>query len=113
MPDMVALVVYALATARLSSMLPQDLIFNDLKVTLLRRLMPDDDTEDAEDVTASWWRKKLAELIMCVWCQSIWIGAATAIATCAVTGWGYVHAPALALAFSQVAGMLSDLGRGD
>ena len=92
----VALVVMALAVARLTGLVTEDKITEDLRGWLLDRI--DEDS-------------KLAYLITCPWCVSIYL----AIPAAALVWW---HAdnpvamiPALMLAFSQIAGMLASIGR--
>lgn len=94
-----ALIVYALVVARLTGVVTTDEITRTPREWLLARL---DDTRPARAV---------GYLITCQWCVSIWVGAAVAPLA---WFWGYLPwllLPALALAASQVTGMLSDLGR--
>lgn len=96
-----ALVVYALAVARVTGLITQDEITRAPREWLLDRL---DDTRPA---------RALATLISCPWCVSIYVGA---VAAPVAWFWGHflwILLPALALAASQVTGMLSSLGRED
>lgn len=93
-------VVYALAVARLTGLIVADEITRPVRDGVLARL---DDGRAAH--------RSLATLISCPWCVSVYVGAAAAPV---VLWWGenpMFLLPALALAFSQVAGMVSDLGR--
>lgn len=85
----------AAATARLARLVTQDTIFDDLRLKYVRSM-------DASG------HQKLAELAVCPWCISVWIGAAVAFA-------GHRSAPAYrlatsALAFSLAAGVVNELG---
>lgn len=96
------LVVYALATARLTALLTLDEITRPAREAVLRRL----------DETRSLHRA-LAYFVTCPWCLGLWVSAVTApIAYWHGTNpWALV--PALALAFSWMTGATSDLGRGE
>ena len=97
----VLLIVYALAVARITGLIVSDTI-----------------TEPARDALIGWLDDRpktagaaLATLITCPWCASIWVAF---IASPFV--WFFGHSPvmlipAIALAFSQVTGMFSNLGR--
>lgn len=96
-----AMVVYALAVARISALITQDELTRPARDWLLARL---DDGRPAQTV---------AYLITCPWCASIYVAA---VAAPVAWFWGWHLAlllPALALAFSHVTGVLSDLGRKD
>jgi hypothetical protein len=97
----VPLVIYALAFIRVVYLVTLDSI-----------------TEPARDAVTVWLDDRpgtlgafVAKLITCPWCASVWLGA---VAGPVIWFWGH-WAPllvvALCLALSQVAGMLSDLGR--
>ena len=95
MLDPVLLVVYALAVARVTGLVVADTI-----------------TEPARDRLIGWLDDRprtlgsaIATLITCPWCASVWIAA---VAAPLVWFWGdrpLLIVPALALAFSQLAGM--------
>lgn len=97
----VLLAVYALAVARFTYL-----------VTL------DDLTEGWRDALIGWLDDRpktlgafLSKMVTCPWCAGMWISL---IASPLVWFWWDHPAlviPAVALAFSQVTGMLSDLGR--
>jgi hypothetical protein len=101
MLDPVLLVVYALAVARVTGLVTTDTI-----------------TEPARDAVIGWLDDRprtlgafVSKLITCPWCASIWLAA---VAAPLVWFWGehpLLIVPALALAFSQITGMVSDLGR--
>lgn len=97
----VVLVVYALAVARVTGLITLDTI-----------------TEPARDALIGWLDDRphtagslVATLITCPWCSGIWVAF---IASPIVWLWGdhpVVLIPAMGLAFAQVAGMLSNIGR--
>jgi hypothetical protein len=100
-PVALQLLVYALAVARVTGLITTDTI-----------------TEDARDAVISWLDDRpktlgayLATLITCPWCAGMWVSL---IAAPLVWIWGdspVMLIPALALAFSQATGMVSNLGR--
>lgn len=88
-------VLGAAATARLARLVTQDTILDDARLRYVRRMDKDG-------------HPKLAELAVCPWCISVWIGGAVAIA-----GHGKVPGYRLvtsALAFSLAAGVVAELG---
>lgn len=101
LPDTVLLVIYALAVARVTGLITIDAI-----------------TEDARDAVIGWLDDRpktlgnyLATLIQCPWCSGMWLAL---IGSPMVWFWGdspVMLVPAIALAFSQVTGMISNLGR--
>jgi hypothetical protein len=100
-PVALQLLVYALAVARVTGLITTDSI-----------------TEDARDAVIGWLDDRpktlgayLATLITCPWCAGMWVSL---IAAPLVWIWGdspVMLIPALALAFSQATGMVSNLGR--
>lgn len=100
-PVALQLLVYALAVARVTGLITTDTI-----------------TEDARDTVTGWLDDRpktlgayLATLITCPWCAGMWVSL---IAAPLVWVWGdspVMLIPALALAFSQLTGMVSNLGR--
>ncbi len=102
MPVGVWLAVCALACARISGLIVQDEITRPAREGLLRRL---DERRLAHRLAAY--------LVTCVWCVSIYVGAAVAAVAVLVGPHPVVAVPVAALAFSQVAGMLSGAGRGE
>jgi hypothetical protein len=101
MPVWGVLVVYALAVARLTGFLAVDEVTRPARDALLRRL----DENRPEHVL-------IAYLAECQWCVSLWVAIVIAPVSWL---WGtqpWLVIPALALAYSQLAGMTSKLGRG-
>lgn len=100
-PVWLQLLVYALAVARVTGLIVADSI-----------------TEPARDALIGWLDDRpatlgsfIAALIQCPWCAGMWISLAAAPL---VWYWGdtpVMLIPALALAFSQVTGMISNVGR--
>lgn len=93
--DTTDLLLGALATARVARLVTQDTIFGRQRLAYLRYM----------DRTS---HPKLAELAVCPWCVSVWIGGAVAIAAYRDVR-GY-RTMSTALAFSMAAGMLNELG---
>lgn len=94
------LLVYGLAVARLTGLITRDEITRPVRDGLLARL------DEGRG-----WHRSLATLATCPWCVSIYAGA---VAAPVAWWWGESPVfliPALVLAFSQVSGMLSDVGR--
>lgn len=100
MSVLVWFVVYALAVARITGLVTTDEITSAPRDSILRRL---------RDTSAA--HRALATLITCQWCASIWIAAATAPLAWWHPASPWVGIPALALAASQVTGLLSRIGR--
>lgn len=96
------LLVYTLAVARITGLITADEITRPIREAVFRRL-------NGERTS----HQMIVTLIRCQWCASIYVAAVAA----PVAWWHgtnpWVLIPALALAFSFVAGALSDLGRGD
>lgn len=90
--DAIAVLVAALATARLTRLVTRDRITDAPRRALLRRLRN---------------RELLAYLVVCDWCASVYTGAAVAAAGAAYGAWTWAWAPVLALAFSYTAGWLA------
>lgn len=97
----VLLLVYALAVARVTGLVVADTITEPLRDRIIAHL------DDRPHTLGN----AIATLITCPWCSSIWLSF---IAAPLVWFWGdspVMLVPALALAFSQVAGMLGSVGR--
>lgn len=92
MPEITALLIAALATARVTRLITTDEITSEIRQALLRRL---DD------------QSKLAYAITCNWCASIYVAAATAPLVWWHSTRPAVMIPLIALAFSQIVGMTS------
>ena len=101
LPVWLQIAIYALAVARVTGLIVTDTI-----------------TEGARDALIGWLDDRprtlgafIADLIQCPWCAGMWVSL---VAAPLVWSWGDSPAlliPALALAFSQVTGMTSNLGR--
>lgn len=95
------LVVYSLAVARVTGLIVLDTITEPIRDRIVVWL------DDAPGSLGEW----LAKLITCPWCAGMWVSLAAAPI---VWWWATVPAVfvvALALAFSQVAGMIAGIGR--
>jgi hypothetical protein len=92
----VALVVMALAVARLTGLVTEDKITEGLRSRILSRF--DEDS-------------RLGYLITCPWCVSIYLAAVAAPLVWWHSGNPVVMIPAIALAFAQIAGMAASIGR--
>ena len=91
----VDLLLGAAATARLARLVTRDTIFDTQRLRYVRKM---DGAGHA----------KLAELAVCPWCISVWIGGVVALAAHKkVPGYQVVTA---ALAFSMAAGLLNEIG---
>lgn len=100
-PVWLALLLYALAVARLTGLIVSDSI-----------------TEPARDALVGWLDDRpktlgsfVAGIIECPWCAGMWVSL---IASPLIWLWGdspVMLIPTVALAFSQVTGMLAPLGR--
>lgn len=89
------LLLGAAATARLARLVTRDSIFDAPRLAYVRRM----------DSTG---HPKLAELAVCPWCISMWIGVGVAVATHRrIPG---TRLATSALAFSMAAGVLNELG---
>lgn len=94
-PEPLDYVLGAAATARLARLITQDTIFESPRLRFVRAM------DDAG-------HPRLAELAVCPWCISVWVGAAVAVA-------GHRRVPGYrlatsALAFSLAAGVAAELG---
>lgn len=100
-PVWLQLLIYALAVLRVTGLVVADAI-----------------TEDARDKVLSWLDDRpqtlgsyVAILITCFWCTSMWVAL---VAAPLIWFWGdspVMLVAGLVLAFSQIAGMCSNLGR--
>ena len=89
------LLLGAAATARLARLVTRDSILDEPRLRYVRRMDRDG-------------HPRLAELAVCPWCVSVWIGAGVALAAHRRVP-GYQLATA-ALAFSLAAGLVDELG---
>jgi len=96
-------VIWALACARLTGLITSDRITEQVRMRLVRRFCRDAPADDCTN-----WR---AYLLLCQWCMSIWVAALFAPLWWL---WGdspWLLVPVAFLAFSQITGMLSSIGR--
>lgn len=105
LPAWLTLALYALATARVTGILTQDQLTAPARVWALDRL-------DHGPAPAKGWRWQLSYLLTCAWCVSIYVGAGAAIVWYTIGNHPVPVVLAALLAFSQITGMISDLGRG-
>lgn len=100
-PVWLQLLIYALAVARVTGLVVSDSITEPARDWLIANL-------DDRPATAG---QMITTLITCPWCAGMWISLAAAPL---VWFWGdspFLLIPALALAFSQVTGMIASVGR--
>jgi hypothetical protein len=101
MPEPLILLIYALAVARLTGLVTADSITEDIRDGIISWL------DDRPKTLGAY----LTTLITCPWCVSIWLAF---IASPLVWFYGespVMLIPAIALAFSQVTGMMASVGR--
>jgi len=99
--DPLLLLIYALAVARVTGLVTADAITEDLRDSLIGWL------DDRPKTLGSY----LATLITCPWCAGMWVSLIAAPLVWFFGESPVMLIPAIALAFSQVTGMISDLGR--
>lgn len=104
MPLALTLIVYALAVARVTTFIVLDELIDEPRARLKRAIVGDRDPVPA-------WRVKALTLVGCPWCVSIYVGAVAAVVWYTVGNNPFVLVPAVALAFSQVTGMIAGVGR--
>jgi fatty acid desaturase len=100
-PLWLQLLIYALAVARVTGLIVEDSITEPARDWIIERL------DDRPATLGSF----IAALIQCPWCAGMWVSL---LASPMVWFWGaspVMLIPAIALAFSQVTGMISNLGR--
>ncbi len=90
--DFISLALAALATARITRLITTDTVTASVRAAVVQRL-------GAES--------KLAYLVHCDWCVSIYVGTATATAWQATGGSAWFQIPALALAASHLTGFMA------
>lgn len=101
-------ICYALAVARLTTIVTLDQISAPLRSAILRRFDP-----------GRSWHRWMAYLLGdvddhgdgCPWCVSIWVGAATAPIAWYWLDRPWVAIPVIGLAASQITGMIHSVGR--
>lgn len=94
--DPVAFVAMALAVARLTGLITEDKITEPVRIRVLDRLEED---------------SKLAYLMTCPWCVSIYLGVLAAPLLWWHSDNPAVMIPATVLALSQAVGMTASIGR--
>jgi hypothetical protein len=99
--EVVPLVIYALAFCRAVYLVTIDSLTEPARDTVIRWL-------DDRPATLGAF---IAKLITCPWCASVWLGMVAAPLIWFHGNQPLLLIPALGFALSQVAGMLSDLGR--
>lgn len=92
-------VVYSLAVTRIAGLICCDDITKPARTFVLARLP----LTRAGRLVTTW--------ITCPWCNSVWIAAAVAPVAIWWPTQPWALWPAAALAFSQITGMLADIGR--
>jgi hypothetical protein len=90
--DILSLLLTSLAVARVTRLIVEDEILAEPRMWALMRL-----DENG----------KLAYLLVCPWCMSVWVGAGASAAWWAWGGHRWFLAVVAALAFSYVAGFLA------
>lgn len=103
LPAWLTFAIYALATARLTGILVQDQLTSAPRVWVTKRMTTPPDRK---------WREQVIYLVHCPWCVSIYVGAGVATVWYTVGNHPVLVVLAAALAFSQITGMISNLGRG-
>lgn len=100
-PAWLALVIYFMAVARFTGLVTVDVLTEPIRDWIVVRL------DDAPGSLG----ERIAYLITCPWCASIWISA---FAAPMIYNWGsspWLLVPALGLALSFFSGATSNLGR--
>lgn len=110
MPGAITIAVFALAVARVTRFINEDKLaegprgrFIDWTWRKYRPGVPFNGRQYADE-------PKLAYLITCPWCASIYVAAPAAVIWWLWGDWPYAFIPALWLAFSQVAGLCAKIG---
>lgn len=100
-PVWLQLLVYALAVARVTGLIVADSITEPIRDWITVRL-------DDRPATLG---QAITTLITCPWCAGMWVSLVAAPLVWFWGDWPVMLIVAIALAFSQVAGMTSNLGR--
>jgi hypothetical protein len=106
MPVALTLLVYALAVVRVTVFITKDDLIKEPREWLQRRII-------GVGRVVGTWRIKTLDLIDCPWCVSIYVSAVAAPVWYYLGDNPWTLLPAVALAFSQLAGMLAPVGRGE
>lgn len=100
-PVWLQLLLYALAVARVTGLIVADSITEPVRDRLIGWL------DDRPATLGS----AVATLITCPWCAGMWVSMVAAPLVWFWAGSPVMLIPAIALAFSQITGMISELGR--
>lgn len=100
MPDLAVIVVFALAVARITLIIVDDDILERPRRAIVKKFAPGEKDEHP-----------IATLVTCPWCMSVWVGCALAPLVYYHYGHPLVYMGGLALAASQVTGMIASVGR--
>lgn len=100
-PVWLQLLVYALAVARVTGLVTTDSITESVRDWITVRL-------DDRPATLG---QAISTLITCPWCASVWLSLVAAPLVWFWGDWPVMLMMAIALAFSQLTGMVSNLGR--
>jgi hypothetical protein len=100
-PAWLALLIYALAVARVTGLITADSITEPVRDWITVRL------DDRPGTSGEF----VSTLITCPWCAGMWVSLAAAPLVWFWWASPVMLIPALALAFSQVTGMTNHLGR--
>lgn len=101
LPVWLTLAIYALAVARVTGLIVADAITEGIRDALIGRL------DDRPHTAGSY----VATLLTCPWCAGMWVSLIAAPLAWFWGGTPWLLIPALALAFSQVTGMVASVGR--
>lgn len=105
MPVALTLLVYTLAVVRVVVFLTKDDLLGSPEERAQFELWV------LGPAPSPWWRRKAAYLVTCPWCVSIYVGAGGALVWYHLGDNPWTLVPAVALAMSQVTGMLAGVGR--
>lgn len=100
-PVWLQLLIYALAVARVTGLIVADAITEPVRDAIVVRL--DDRPKTLGEA--------ISTLITCPWCAGMWVSLVAAPLVWFFGASPIMLVPAIALAFSQVAGSISNLGR--
>lgn len=108
MPSAIVCAVYALAVARVTTLLTHDEITAPARSWIVKRF---DSSRRWHRLVAYLLGAPEDDISGCPWCMSVWVGLALASVVWAGAGRGWVMAPLLGLAASQITGMIYIYGR--
>lgn len=95
------LLIYGLAAARVTGLITEDILTDPIRDRIIRRL---DNRPHTLGAT-------IAKLLTCSWCAGIWVSIVAAPLVWWFWESPWLFIPALALAFAQFVGMISQIGR--